>query len=383
MRILWSSNAPWARTGYGNQTALVTPRLKAAGHDVGLFAWYGMEGGVLNWAGMPVYPKAVHGFGVDVMGAHAAHFRADIAITLIDAWVMDPDLWSRAAPDMRWVPWFPIDMEPAPPVIVRKVANAFQGIVYSHFAERECQRAGLDVRYVPHGVDTAVFRPMPRDDARAKLGWPKDRWVAAMVAANKGTPSRKSFPEVFEAFGVFGKRHVDAMLYVHTSPDTVAGGLDLRALAEATGTQKIVAFPDQYNMLIGLGDEYMRAVYSAADVLLSPSMGEGFGIPIMEAQACGCPVITGDWTSMTELTWAGIVLPKSRAHRMYTPLQAWQFMPDQGDIVAALESLYAHPHDRSVPAEIVGYAADHVVSEYWAPVLAEIAGRLPEKAKAE
>lgn len=382
MKILWMSNAPWARTGYGNQTALFAPRVRDLGHDVALFGFYGAEGGMLNWAGMKVYPKAFHGYGVDVIAAHAQHHQADIAITLIDSWVMTPEQWKAASPDLRWVPWFPIDMEPAPPAIIHKVADSFQGIVYSRFAERECQRAGLDVRYVPHGVDLDAFQPMDRAAARLKLGWPADKFVAVMVAANKGTPSRKSFPEALEAFHVFSKRHPDALIYLHTHAGPEQTGLDLRGMVDAIGVSRKVLFADPYAMLLGLGDDYMRAVYSAADVLLSPSMGEGFGIPIVEAQACGCPVITGGWTSMPELTWAGISLPKAAAHRMYTPLQAWQFMPDQGAISEALEHIYQHPHDRSRPAQVDEYSADHVAEHYWRPVLDEIAARLPEKAAA-
>lgn len=381
MRILWSSNAPWARTGYGNQTALFAPRLRELGHEMALFCWYGVEGGTLNWNGIPVYPKAFHGYGADVLGAHSTHFGADITITLIDAWVMDPDLWARTSPGMRWVPWYPIDMEPAPPPIVAKTAKAFQGIVYSRFAERQCQRAGLDVRYIPHGIDLDVFKPMDRAEARAKLGWQADKWIAVMVAANKGTPSRKAFPEVMEAFGAFSKKHKDAALYLHTHAGPEMTGLDLRALADAVGISRRVMYADQYAMLLGLGDDYMRAVYSAADALLSPSMGEGFGIPILEAQACGCPVITGDWTSMSELTWRGIAIPKASAHRAYTPLQAWQFYPDQGAILDALETIYANPPDRERPAQVADYEAGNVARKYWQPVLAELEQRIGPREK--
>ena len=42
-------------------------------------------------------------------------------------------------------------------------------------------------------------------------------------------------------------------------------------------------------------------------------MGEGFGVPIIEAQACGTPVITGDWTAMSEITRTGLAIPKEDA----------------------------------------------------------------------
>ena len=51
----------------------------------------------------------------------------------------------------------------------------------------------------------------------------------------------------------------------------------------------------------GLGDDTLEALYSHAAALLFPSLAEGFGWPIVEALACGCPVITTDDAPMTEV----------------------------------------------------------------------------------
>lgn len=51
----------------------------------------------------------------------------------------------------------------------------------------------------------------------------------------------------------------------------------------------------------GLDSDTLEALYSHADVLLFPSLAEGFGWPIIEALACGCPVVTTDAAPMTEV----------------------------------------------------------------------------------
>src|SRR5512139_4213165 len=204
MRISWFSNAPWARTGYGNQTMLFCPRIKALGHEVAITAFYGLEGGILNWNGIPVYPRAYHPYGNDVMAAHAAHFHADIMITLIDAWVYDLNI----IPDgMRWTPWFPVDHDPCPKAVLNKVARAWSRIVYSRFAERQIKEAGLDCYYVPHGVDTNDYKPGSMAEMREQLQWPQDKFIVGMVAANKGNPSRKAFVENIQAFAELKKAH--------------------------------------------------------------------------------------------------------------------------------------------------------------------------------
>lgn len=390
MKISWMSNSPWARTGYGCQTALFTPRIKALGHDVAITAFYGLEGGVLTWGikdqVIPVYPRGFHPFGLDVMAAHAEHARADVLITLMDSWVIDTNMMLGGT---RWVPWFPIDHDPLPAAIRDRVARAFRRIVFSRFGERMVHDAGLDAYYVPHGVDTQVFRPAEdRAEVRKRLQWPEDRFVVGMVATNKGNPPRKSFPQCIAAFAQLKRKHSDVLLYLHTVSDERQQGVNLPEFITSQGLSfgffgrcdprsVDVLFCDQYQNMLGYPDQYMVDAYNAMDVHLLVSMGEGFGIPILEAQACGCPVIVGDWTAMGELCFSGWKVARSDAEPYWTPLASYQFIPHVEAITERLKAAYRVAGNESwrkrAREGALAYDADTVTEQYWKPVLAEIA----------
>lgn len=70
---------------------------------------------------------------------------------------------------------------------------------------------------------------------------------------------------------------------------------ELRALVVAQGLSGRVL------EVVSPPNEGLRALYSSADALLFPSLYEGFGWPIIEAQACGCPVVTSNRPPMTEV----------------------------------------------------------------------------------
>lgn len=392
MNISILSNAPWARTGYGNQVALFAPRFMAMGHKVAITAFYGLEGGVLGFntphGDIPVYPRGGHPYGLDVMAAHAAHFKADVIISLIDAWVIEP---SVVSPGLMWCPWYPVDHEPLPVAIRDRIARAYARIVYSRFGERMTQDAGLDCYYVPHGIDTGLFRPVDRDEAKERLGFPKDKFIVGMVAANKGTPSRKAFMQNIAAFAALKHRHPDSMLYLHTVKDDLHGGVNLPEYIQSLGltwTQSLrpdakqadVVFCDQYQNNLGYPEEYMNAAYNSMDVLLSVSMGEGFGIPIVEAQATGCPVIVGDWTSMPELCFSGWMVAKADAEPFWTPLAAYQFIPHVPAItdllLAAYDKAGNEDYRRNAREGALAYDADRVAGTYWQPTLADLAERV-------
>jgi glycosyltransferase involved in cell wall biosynthesis len=199
-----------------------------------------------------------------------------------------------------------------------------------------------------------------------------------MVAANKGFPSRKAFGENLMAFGEFAKTRPEALLYLHTVRGGQQGGVNFDALIPACGIPwDKVRFVDQYLNAIGLQSEYMASIYQATDVLMASSMGEGFGIPIVEAQACGCPVITTAWTSSPELTVNGICT--APAQPSWTLLDSWMCTPSVVNILDALNAIYAwEPSYRGMMAArgianvYQHYDWDMLVRDHWAPFLARV-----------
>ncbi|MFQ5507552.1 MAG: glycosyltransferase, partial [Planctomycetota bacterium] len=216
-----------------------------------------------------------------------------------------------------------------------------------------------------------------------------DCFLLGSVAINVDYPSRKSLPQLIEAFARFRRRHDDAVLYLHCSRGDEAwasGGINLPALVEQLGIIDSVRVAEGYDYLVGVPEEHMARVYSACDCLLCPSMGEGFGVPILEAQACGCPVIVGDWTSMSELCFEGYRIPSQESEPFWTALNAYQRLPRVDAIVDALEHMYERCQGdeamRSRAREsALRYDADLVAERSWGPTLLEIEGRLKDRSR--
>jgi FkbM family methyltransferase len=397
MKINWFSNAPWGISGYSNQTKIFVPRLKKLGHEMTITAFYGLEGGLLNMDGVPIYPRAFHPYGMDIMSANATHANADIVISLIDVWVLEP---SMMAEHTRWVPWFPIDSFPIVPSIAERAAKAYERIVFSKYGCKMMDQAGLDYLYVPHGTETKEwYYPEDRTEARKKLSLPKDKFILGMVAANKGSPSRKAFQQQLEAFTMLKAKHKDVAMYLHTGMaqhgenqgENIPAfcdylGLKWAMLSPDNDGSEDVLFCDQYSNTVGFfGPDYMRAVYNSIDFLSIVSQGEGFGIPLIEAQACGCPVITGDWTSMSELCFSGWKVDIRDAIPFWNPLKVYQYIPNPRSIYDLYMKAYlckGQPGYRERAREgALAYDADLVAEKYWKPVLEKIEAKIVDEKK--
>ncbi len=371
MKINFFSNSPWASTGYGNQTRLFVPRIQALGHEMSITALYGLQGGKVNFGKTPVYPLYKHPYGQDVMNSHAVHARADCIISLFDIWPITNVL------SMPWFPWFPVDHEPIPAPVLRVAHSATKGITMSRFGQKMAANSGLDTFYVPHGVETKVFKPVDRVEARTHLGLPQNAFIVGMVAANKGNPPRKAFFEQITAFAALKRRHPDALLYLHTDDGTHGGEVvNLPQYCQRVGLRLgiDVIFVDQYSYALGLPDAYMVDLYNALDVLSLVSLGEGFGIPLIEAQACGCPVITGDWTAMGELCLSGWKVSKAEAEPIYHDyFDAFQYVPHVGAIAERMEAAYEVRGNQDYRSRArdgaLAYDADKVLEKYWKPTL--------------
>lgn len=389
MRLTWLSNSPWTNTGYGQQTALFTQRLTNAGNPVSVISTYGHQGTPIMWNGVQVFGNSFHPYGMDVIYGHSKTFNADAVLTLIDLQVMD----TSALMGYKWLPWFPVDHETIPPVIFENVVKAFHPITMSKHASGEMDKAGLEYSYIPCAIDTKVFKPLDMMKSREALKLPKDKFIAGMVAMNKGNPSRKAFHQNIAAFAALKAKYKDCVLYLHTDDGTrntmetenlieycKALGLSYGYAFTDGAENKDVIFADQYGMAIGYTNEMMAQIYSALDVHCGVTRGEGFGIPIIEAQACGCPVIVGDWTSMPELVFSGWKVEKKDADPVFTPLTAFQYIPRVQGIAEKLEQAYRmrgnqEYRDRAVKGAKV-YDVERVMEKYWLPTIAKIQSKL-------
>jgi FkbM family methyltransferase len=381
VKILWHSVHPGVGSGYGTQTATFTPRIAALGHDLAISAYYGQQGFKSIWNGLPVYPAYAKAYGGDIVVPHAIDWfgggkpglsfrdvaNSGLILTLGDVWTFQQPLLA----EMNVASWVPIDHEHVPPAVFDwfKEMGAVP-IAMSRFGERALREAGLDPLYVPHGIDTNVFRPGDKAQARERVGLPQDAFVVAMVAANVGKDgTRKAFFEQIVAFGELRKKHSDAMFVIHTDV-TNPYGLDLVRLLSDLPEDSYM-FTDQYAYKVGMPASAVADVYRAADVLTNTSWGEGFGIPIVEAQACGTPVIVTDTTAMPELCGAGWKVPGEAL--WHEAQHAWARRPLIGGIVDAYQQAYDQARDDDLRARAWAFAqdydADTVLTEYWKPAL--------------
>jgi len=290
--LYWSSNAPHSPSGYGTQTDAFTTLAQGAGYDVTVRANYGVYGTTMVDAqGRLILPASNHQACDDVMWIDWQRMAPDVGVVLYDSWVM-----TDYTSNLPIAFWAPIDHATIPPAVHQRLSKAKFVWAMSRHGEREMRKVGLDPFYVPHGIDTDVFKPIDRKQARKALGIDENKFVAVTVAANKGYPDRKNLRGMVKAWGEFVKRHPDSLFMVHTLATENHGGVDMASLREFYGiTPEQMRFPDVWEYISGMiKPETLNLWYNAADVFLLPSMGEGFGIPVIEAQAAGCPVIVSE-----------------------------------------------------------------------------------------
>ena len=124
-------------------------------------------------------------------------------------------------------------------------------------------------------------------DVRQRYGLP-GRFILCLGS----TEPRKNIRRAIEAFNLIKKKIPDVHLVVagasfrYISPRKMFAGLDLEKVHWAGYVE----------------DADLPAVYSMADLLFFPSLYEGFGLPPLEAMACGTPVVTSDSTSIPEIS---------------------------------------------------------------------------------
>ena len=167
-------------------------------------------------------------------------------------------------------------------------------------------RQWCDVRapvvVAPHGVDHVRFTPHePHSGAdRAllgALGVPGDRPLVAFVGTLE---PRKGVAPLVAAFDQVARRHPDAVL--------VLGGQTGWGMAETERALSAARHPERIVRTGYLPDDAVPALLRQAAVVAYPALEEGFGLPALEALACGAPLVTTQGTAMAEMAGAAALL---------------------------------------------------------------------------
>lgn len=397
MRILWAGIGPGHATGYGGQTDEFTRRLRDAGHEVVIsimgFPATGKDGkpdprstlshpahrGIRETGmhdGMRVIgPHPEREFGLaerrqvwDAFGGH----DPDLVIVLKDAWVLSAGDYR----DYRTAVWLAFDCQPlGVPDRDFFAASGARAVCVSQAGQKMARAAGQEygipglksAACVPSGVDTGLWSPGDRKAARTLLGLPGGAFIAGICAANIGP--RKAWGEQLAAFAAFRRTHRDALLLIHATPEHPEG-MSLYDLAHHLGIREAVLFGAHTAM----DDLQMVNWMRSLDVLMAASYGEGFGLPIVQAQSCGIPVIGTRCSAITEKIppgtgWLVRGQPWWNPHH-----QAWWTIPNVREITLALGKAARRQHAAPVliREHALAWDAGTVAKDHWAPALEEL-----------
>lgn len=323
----------WSHTGFGVVTEALGSRFVAAGVDVRIIA--------LNHRGEPVRgPLAGRVWPSDTLAQHFAHHTGK---------AIDGSLWTALDPEDQWKPdavlaiadvsgllnhiggsadtwrkvpvyhYCPIEGDNLPPMW-RQLWGMFRPVAMSDYGQRVIsEHIGQPVPRIYHGVDAETFRPVSqgspirwdggtyrtKEDCKAKFGL-EGRNVILRADRNV---VRKNFDALIRSFVPIAAADPNVDLVLHCRPIDNEG-IDLwqEILRMPEHLRDRVKFTNAHDTFKGLATDGLAVLYNAADIYMSTTGGEGFGLTIAEAMACGVPVVATGWAAEVEVIGPGGVL---------------------------------------------------------------------------
>ncbi|MCJ8500911.1 glycosyltransferase [Desulfatitalea alkaliphila] len=236
--------------------------------------------------------------------------------------------------------------------IVVPARREMENLLADYHARRET------ISIVPCGVDPDLFRPMDRDRAHRELAVPADAELVLYVG--RFAPL-KGLARLLAAVALLRQQHprLQLMLVGGDGPQS-AGHQALTTEVDRLGLQKTVRFMGRVTQ------QALPLFYNAADLLALPSFYESFGLVVLEALACGTPVVASPVGAAETLVKPGVngalvrgdqaadlasaldaVLAESRrtkgtADRIRTTVAGYQWSRIADDMAALYTTVAAH-----------------------------------------
>ncbi|MBK6472948.1 MAG: glycosyltransferase [Betaproteobacteria bacterium] len=261
-----------------------------SGHDVWFPRFFSLPGALKQLDGwfmalgaLPRMWRLKRAGRLDVIDAHFG-FPDGRAATLLGRWLGIPVTITLRGTEVRHA---------RDPALVGGLRAALLGASRVFAVSDSLRRVALGlgiapdrVRVVGNGVDLTRFQPMPRDEARRQLQLPADAKVLITVGA---LVERKGFHRVIELLPALRAAH-PGLTYLVVGGASPEGDISaqLRQQVQTLGLTEAVRF------LGPLAPDALRVPLSAADVFVLPTRNEGWANVLLEAMACGLPVVASD-----------------------------------------------------------------------------------------
>lgn len=310
-KLLWNAkDHPNLSSGYGIIGRYLLPLFRDhyGAENVIIYAPIYKRDEVDQWEGMKVLPGLTWDYGENYLQQHYEREGCNMLLQVGDAWPLGklPDL--AIADKILWVQWLAVDWLGMPKNIINRIRPAHKLVPFSRYGEKALRKANFPnvEPAIWLGLNTDLWKPQERDKRMMYLlGYEPDTFNLLIVGANQ---ERKAIFEQLEAIRLLRQTNpeIPLRLYLHTQ---MKRDRDLYADIDELGIGDVITYPDPYIMDTGgVGEKEMVMMFNCADVLLNCAF-EGFGLPMVQAQACGVPVIYLLEGTGQELVQSGVGVP--------------------------------------------------------------------------
>ena len=397
LRILMCSEASFISSGFGTYTKEILSRLhKTNKYTIAEFASYGMVNDArdksIDWTyyANAVNPddsrhaeynsRADNQFGRWRFEKVLLDFKPDVVIDIRDYWMSAYQKDSPLRKFFHWILMPTVDSEPQQEDWIDTYLSADAIFTYSDWGADVLRRqSSNNINYIDTtspGVDLSVFNIKDKKHTRSIFNLPEDYIIIGSVMRNQ---KRKLIPELFASFRKLldkietsqpdlGKK---LFLYLHTSfPDQgwdipeilkdnrISNKVLFSYICKNCGNvhcdvfsgpvktcpkcaEKLAVFP---SVSQGVSSEKLSEIYNLFDMYVQYSICEGFGMPQVEAGACGVPVMTVEYSAMCDIIKKLNAYPikiKARFKEMET--KAIRVYPDNDSLIEHILSFINTP----------------------------------------
>jgi len=264
-------------------------------------------------------PRSRDTHGFDIVFPYIMKYKPDILITLADVgkqsgWIKGISEAKKSGWKGKWLAYSPIDCHQWAIHWTEIFMVPDINIAMSKFGESMMKKYDVpNVKMIPHGVDTKAYFPKKkeREENRKKFGI-NDKFVVGFVGRNQ---TRKMIPYMMRGFSKFAKDKDDVVLLMHTDAhppggeghgsviDALVWKFEQETKSDLFQSKKIMMTESNMDIISrqGIQPDNMNDVYNLFDIFLYSTGGEGFGLPAIESQASGVPILMSNNSTGPEL----------------------------------------------------------------------------------